>query len=232
MLLKKGIVFLVFVMAFMACDDLLEEPDISENEVQLLAPVDGVVITGNQVNFNWSPVEDSRSYQVQLAEPDFDNARQIVFNTLIEEDSLEGLTTQIANITLLNGEYQWRVKAINAGFETAYTTASFTINGDEDIDVIAPNTPELVAPENNSTTAETEINFSWTREAVSGTAERDSVYVYTDEALQELSTKGLGANNSYTATLASGASYYWVVQAFDEEGNSSEDSETYTFTIN
>lgn len=231
MLLKKGIGVLLFAIVFWACEDILEEPDISQIEVQLLAPTDGAVIVDNEVSFNWNFVEDTRSYKIQLAKPSFANAVQIVFDSLIEQDSLGDLDTRIQNIRILNGQYQWRVKALNGGFETAYTTATFIIDGDENLDIIPPNTPQLVAPENNASVNETQIDFSWTRVEVSGTAERDSIYIYTDEALQNLSIKGLGANKTFNTTLTSGT-YYWLAQAFDAGGNVSDDSETRTLTVN
>lgn len=231
-MIRKGIALLMLMMVGLACEELLEEPNISDSEVELLAPTDGVVIFGNEVNFNWNAVDDSRSYRIQLAAPSFANAMQIVFDSLIEQDSLQSIATRIETITLLNGAYQWRVKALNSAYETPYTTASFTIEGDADIDIIAPNTPALLNPTNNFTTSDTEIDFSWTRLNVAGTTEIDSIYIYTDETLQDLFIKGLGANKTFATTLTSETTYYWLVQAFDAGGNMSDDSETYTLTIN
>ncbi|WP_430909520.1 hypothetical protein [Maribacter sp. 2-571] len=213
-----------------ACDDIIEEEDLSNRSVNVLAPVDGSVVTQNQVSFNWNTVEDARSYKFELATPNFENAAQILLDSLIVQDTLGSIRTQLGT-TLLNGNYQWRVKALNGGFETPFTTNTFTVDGDENIDLIAPNTPAPITPEDGAVLDAVEVTFTWSREDVAGTAERDSVYIYTDPELQSLERKGLGANKSFETTLSSNT-YYWLVQAFDAGGNRSEDSAVFEFTIN
>lgn len=228
--LKK--VFSIFlIFGFLAaCDDIIEVPEINEQEITVLAPLEGAVITGNDVSFNWNAIEDAREYKIEVAQPNFSNAAQIVLDSLFVEDSLGVITTKIQR-TLFNGNYQWRIKGLNGEVETPFTTNSFTVNGDENIDLTAPSTPQLVAPADESMQDETNVAFSWTREDVAGSAERDSIYIYTDVDLQNLELKGLGANKSYDATLTTNT-YYWVVQAFDAAGNKSEDSVVFSLTIN
>ena len=182
------------------------------------------------MQFNWNRVEEATSYRFQLADPNFENTRQLLIDSIIPLDSLDNVGTSL-NQTLLNGNYAWRIKALNSNFETSYTTASFQVNGDEDIDLVAPNTPALAAPTNGTTQNETAIAFSWTREDIPGTAERDSIYFYEEETLTTLISKDIGSNKTYAATVTSGT-YYWFVKAFDTAGNESAASETFNFTIN
>lgn len=219
----------IFLFGLMACEDILEVPDISEQSVKLLAPSDGSVLDDNLVNLNWEGVEEATGYSVQVASPNFENAAQILLDSVIEMDTLGYLPNQIRQ-SLFNGNYEWRVKAFNSGFETIYFSNGFQVNGDEDLDLTPPNTPQLIAPANGSDTSDTEIGFTWSREDVPGTAERDSIFIYSDENLQELATKAVGANKSYTTTLSAGT-YYWLVRAFDTAGNESGDSSTFNFTI-
>lgn len=212
-----------------ACEDILEVPDISSQTVNLLAPTNGTVLTNNTVNLNWEDVEEARGYAVQVATPDFQNAAQILMDSVIEMDTLGYLPTQLQQ-NLLNGNYEWRVKAFNSGFETLYASSTFQVNGDENVDFTPPNTPQLVSPENGSETSNTEIEFTWNREDVPGTAERDSIFIYTDESLGELETKGLGANKTFSVTLPTGT-YYWTVRAYDAAGNESGPSSTFNLTI-
>ena len=53
--------FLVIVVAlfFASCEDILEVPDISSQQVELLAPSQGSVVTDSTVNFNWNGVSDA-----------------------------------------------------------------------------------------------------------------------------------------------------------------------------
>ena len=227
---KKKIFLLLSLFVVFACDDILEVPDISNEEISVLAPLDGTTINDNQVNFNWNALEDADGYRVQVATPSFDNAAQFILDSLFVQDSLGALNTNM-RLSLLNGTYQWRIKGVNSGYETAFATNGFMINGDPNADLTPPNTPNLLSPANNSTQTETAVNFSWAREDISGSAELDSIYIYTDEALQDLNLKGLGANKSFDATLEANT-YYWLVQAFDAAGNKSEDSTVFTLTIN
>ena len=227
--LKYFFLLVSIVCLYSACDDIIEVNDISNSEVMILAPKEGSIVTSNTINFNWEGVEDATGYNIQIAQPTFENAFQILLDSLIEQDTL-GFSRTNLNYKLLNGNYQWRIKAHNSGYSSNYYSFSFSVAGDENADIIPPNIPQLVAPINNSTQDETSVVFTWTREDVSGTAERDSIYIYTDQNLQTLKIKGLGANKSYTTTLSANT-YYWIVKAFDAS-NESDASATFKLTIN
>ena len=99
------------------------------------------------------------------------------------------------------------------------------------MDLTPPNTPQLISPANGSETSDTEVEFAWNREDVDGTAERDSIFIYSDESLNDLATKALGANKTHMETLTEGT-YYWFLKAYDAAGNESEASTTFNFTVN
>ncbi len=223
--------FLITFLLF-GCDDIIESDDISEKQVQLLAPSNGSVITDNTINLNWIELEDILSYKIQIAQPNFENATQILLDSVIKKDTaLTVLPTQINNLVLLNGNYEWRIKASNGSFETLYNTASFNIDGDANLDIVPPITPDLTTPANTSTVSGTEISFAWTRANIAGTAEKDSIYIFTDADTNDLHVKGLGANKAFTTNLEANT-YYWYVKAFDEAGNKSNVSATFNFTNN
>ena len=222
-----------FVLVFfliISCEDILEEVDISDRQVTIFAPLNNTMVNSNEVNFNWDRLEDATSYRFQLASPNFTETQQLVLDSIFQQDSLGNVSSQIQQ-TLLNGAYEWRIKAMNSGFETSYTTSNFMVIGDEDLDLIPPNTPELVAPTNGASQDDNQVNFRWTREDVPGTAELDSIYFFSDEALQNAIGKDLGANKAYSGNFDTGT-YYWQVRAFDTAGNESENSATFNFTIN
>lgn len=220
---------LPMTLLVLGCEDILEVPDISDQTVPILAPVNGSVLTTNAVGLNWERIEDATGFRVQVATPNFENATQLVLDSLVEVDTLDNVATRIDQ-NLFNGNYQWRIKAVNSGYETAYNVSDFQVNGDEDLDLTPPNTPQLLTPANGATQTEAQVNFSWAREDVAGTAERDSIFIYSDESLQSQETKGLGANKTFTITLAAGT-FYWVVRAYDAAGNQSSDSSTFNVTI-
>lgn len=222
--------FLVVALVMLwSCEDILEVPDISDQTVPILAPSEGTVLTTNAVGFNWQTIVDANSYRVQIASPNFENTAQIVMDSIVTEDSLGVINTRLDQ-SLLNGSYAWRVKAFNSDYETAYTLSNFLVDGDENLDLVPPNTPQLVAPANGASQTEAQVDFSWTREDIPGTTELDSIFIYSDESLQSLTTKALGANKTYSANMASGT-FYWFVRAYDSAGNESDASTTFNFTV-
>ncbi|WP_047415856.1 hypothetical protein [Cellulophaga sp. Hel_I_12] len=227
---KQYITLLPFSLFLFSCDDILEVDDISAAEVQILAPKDGTIIASNTVSFNWDELNSAEAYRIQIAQPNFENAVQILMDSTVIQDTLGRVITSIEK-RLLNGVYQWRIKAINSGYETPYVSFGFEIDGDVNADIIPPNNPVLAAPANGSTEPETLVNFSWTRENIAGTAERDSIFIYQTEDLQTLESKNIGTDKTFTATLTSGETYYWRVKAYDAF-NESNFSNVFSVTIN
>ncbi|WP_422079435.1 hypothetical protein [Ulvibacterium sp.] len=222
--------FALFLVFSASCEDILEVPDISGQRVELVAPLNNTVVNQNTVNLTWNGLADVDAYRIQVALPNFENAAQIILDSLIVRDTLGQIDTGLERLLLFNGGYEWRIKGLNSGFETPFTSAIFSVNGDENLDLIPPNVPTPTAPSDGASLDDAEINFAWTRQDVSGTAERDSIFIFEDEALQVLETKGLGANKTYTTNLADNT-YFWFVKAFDGAGNESSASEVFEFTV-
>ena len=135
-----------------ACDEIIEVDDISEDIVTVLAPINAVVLEDTSVKFSWNAVEYAENYRIQIAEPDFETAQQIVVDST---QSATNFTT-----TLDGTAYEWRVRAENSGYVTAYTSQRFSINAlvpdisNEIVTVLAP------ADASTFTTTDT-ISFSW-----------------------------------------------------------------------
>ncbi|WP_281228743.1 hypothetical protein [Flavobacterium aquiphilum] len=301
--------FLFFIiLSFTSCEEILYVEDISQNEVVLTAPANNVTLSFSSVTFSWEAVENAEKYHLQIATPNFTNAQKIVLDTIITKNSF----TQQLNI----GKYEWKVKAVNSAYETAYSARSFEILNNDDfqkntvillspssnlitktplqklswdpilgatnyqiqildenntlvkeqitdatllnytfdegkftwkvratngtvqtlytsrsllVDTKVPNTPTLSGPVNASSTTNTSIDFQWSRTPVAGSAEKDSIYVYSESSLTNLNFKDK-ATSPYNKTLASGT-YYWFVKSFDEAGNESAKSTVFNFII-
>jgi len=114
---------LVYIMmAFgllISCDDIVEVEDISNSTVTILAPTDNAELNQTTLMFSWESVEDAETYKLQIATPSFLEALQIVEDTTV--------TTQHFSKTLDYGTYEWRVRAENSSYHTAYTTHQFSI---------------------------------------------------------------------------------------------------------
>lgn len=124
---KLLLLFLIGIGIF-SCEDIIEVPDISDQSVEILAPLDNSQLDTLNINFNWNFVEDAEQYRFQIAEPSFMEAEQFLVDELINEvDSLN--TGNNFNYEFAtDGDYEWRVKALNSAYETSYTTAGFNIN--------------------------------------------------------------------------------------------------------
>ena len=116
--IKKTILLLCFAFMVTACEYITEVEDISGKTITVLAPKNETVIDTSAI-FSWEILEDADHYHVQVAKPSFENASQIVTDTLVEKNSY----TQ----NLLLGNYEWRVRAENSGYKTNYTSQIFIV---------------------------------------------------------------------------------------------------------
>lgn len=115
----KKIIVSVLLISLFNCEELIEIEDISNEAVIILAPSDNSTIDTATINFSWQAIEFAETYQLQIARSNFDAPEEIV------EDTLINITNYTK--TLSEGNYQWRIKAKNFGYETLYTTQNLTV---------------------------------------------------------------------------------------------------------
>lgn len=161
---------------------------------------------------SWQTIIGATSYQLQILDGD---------NDLVKEETT---SSAFINYAFGEGNYSWKVRASNGTQQTLYSSRSILV------DTKAPNTPILSSPVNTSTTTAGDINFQWNRVAIVGSAEKDSIYVYTESTLTNLKFKDQ-ATSPYTKNLTAGT-YYWYVKSFDQAGNESVKSTVFNFTLN
>ncbi|WP_394775878.1 hypothetical protein [Flavobacterium sp.] len=140
----------LIILSFVSCEEILLVPDISKDEVVLVAPGNNIMLSSSGVTLSWNSVENSEKYELQIAIPNFDAPQQMVLDTLVSKNSF----TQQLNI----GKYEWRVKAVNSGYETIYTKRSFEILNNDDFQ---NNTIILLTPTNNLITKTAIQKLSW-----------------------------------------------------------------------
>ena len=160
------------------------------------------------VNFSWDFVEDAEDYRIQVAQPDFDNTIQIVLDSIVTS------TTNFTQ-TLSSGNYQWRVRADNSGYSTAYTTNSFAVESTPEDISSAQVTLLAPAIDLTFTTSDT-LSFSWesapgansyTIQIASPNFESATVIV------EDINQTG----SSFTTTELDAGSYEWRVRAENSE---------------
>ncbi|GAA4234257.1 hypothetical protein GCM10022291_13280 [Postechiella marina] len=107
------------VFCFTSCEDIIEVEDISEKDINVLAPLNNTVLDNIAVTFSWEAVNDAETYHIQVATPSFTNAQQIVKDTIVK-------ITQLSTV-LSAKNFEWRVRGENSDYTTGYTTQNFTI---------------------------------------------------------------------------------------------------------
>lgn len=111
--------------SFLACEDILEVPDISNEQVVLLAPANESQVPQGTINFSWEKVTEATSYRLQVATPSFEQAAQIVLDTLLTNDSVPlRVSTELST-----GNFEWRVRAENSDYATPFALNAFAVIG-------------------------------------------------------------------------------------------------------
>ena len=187
---------------------------IAESTVELISPEDNLISNTNTHNLSWNPMEYANDYRVQILKTDGTN--ELIFDIATAETEKE--------ILFQDGSYNWQVKAQNATEETQYATRSILI------DTKSPNTPVLVAPEESHEQVEKVIHFQYERQAIEGSTEIDSLFVYADAELNNPVLKTVVSANNHYQEFETGT-YYWQLKSYDQAGNESENSQVRMFTI-
>jgi hypothetical protein len=144
------VLFCIAAIFLSSCEDFIEK-NISDKTVTLLSPPDGYTTSTLTQTFWWEELDGAESYRMQIAKPSFSNAQQFFIDTSIT-------STNFTYQFLSPGTYQWRVKAVNNGSETAYFTR--TLNIDSTLDLSAQ-VVVLISPANNYNSSDTVQTFTW-----------------------------------------------------------------------
>jgi hypothetical protein len=113
-----SLVFLSGFILFFSCDDVFEQ-DISNINVTLLGPMNGLETESVIHTFLWEIVKGADSYNFQIVSPNFHSIESVVMDTILVDSKIL--------ITLKPGKFQWRVNAVNSYFKSSYTTYDLTI---------------------------------------------------------------------------------------------------------
>jgi hypothetical protein len=116
---KSYLLSTLLLLGFISCEEIINEENLENDSVSVLAPLDNTQVTAGEVFFDWERVEGARSYTIQIAQPDFIQTAQLL---LQQTDS-----TTSASLNMTAGVYEWRIRAENDAYNTPYTTTSFTV---------------------------------------------------------------------------------------------------------
>ena len=65
---KIGLLVLTLI-TLIACEDIIEVPDVSNQTIIVLAPLNGANIIENRIGFNWDAISDVEGYSIAVATP-------------------------------------------------------------------------------------------------------------------------------------------------------------------
>jgi uncharacterized protein YegP (UPF0339 family) len=155
--MKKVVSVFMLVCCLLSCEEIAFVPDISESNVVIIAPSENAALEGSPIRFTWEAVADADGHRVQIVRPDFENAEQLVLDSLV--------TGTVITQALAAGAYQWRVRAENSGFNTPYTVSGFSV-AETNTGVITPDLSEaqivVLTPEDEATlNTGTPVTLSW-----------------------------------------------------------------------
>lgn len=192
----KVVLAILLVITFLSCSEILIEKDISDSTVELVAPVNNAQFLSTSVTFTWNNVDDATEYQLQIAKPNFASPMQIVLDTVISTTSF---TQQLAI-----GGYEWRVRAINSSYHTAYSSRFVTVASNDDFQ---SNTVLLISPSNNLITNTALQTLTW-QSIIGATSYQLQVYNDSNTLILDQNM----SSTSYNYTFPEG-SYQWRVRA-------------------
>lgn len=204
---------------------VIQSTNLTTQQVVLTSPSNSFYTNSNAISLGWQGLTAANSYSVEII--NVTNGSTIVFQQ-------SGITNTFLNLSntvfSTNGEYLWKVKAVNATSQTPY--ASRTIF----IDRTAPNQPQLGLPANNSTQLINQaLTFNWSTAADSGAIQSPLSYVIQFSNTNTFTTITQSSNvstNSSQQTFTSVGDYYWRVKTLDGAGNESAFSSAFKLIIN
>lgn len=183
----------------------------------LSIPADDTRINNVTPSFLWNSVPNGDRYQIQISQfVDF-------INLIQDAELIPGDLSFVAD-PLSDGEYYWRVRALNsAGFEGPWSTSrSLTI------DTIPPSSPTLVSPIDNLQISDNTPSFDWDNLDVASNIQISLTSDFSSIVQNVNLSSGI---TEYTSTPLINWQYYWRVRSLDIAGNYSEWSTIRTFTI-
>jgi hypothetical protein len=193
---------------------VVSNEDFAGNSITLSSPNNNLVTNTPSQNLIWQPVIGATNYHFQVTDTSGGNV-------VYEQD----VAATNFNYNFDEGNFQWRIRASNGQQNTLYASRSISI------DTTTPNVPILTSPTHLTNTSDHDVTFQWTRTGVSGSSEKDSLYIYMNNTLTSLEYKNTEMPGYSTSSLANGT-YYWFVKSFDAAGNSSARSSVFSFTLN
>lgn len=214
---KIAVIVSVSILSlFSGCRKDFIVEDIKGKTIVVNAPANNLVTTKNLVTFWWEELYGAEKYVLQVVEPDFANTRELVLDTTLEKNKF--------NFYLQPGNYQWRIKAVNAGHSTAYQIFNIKVDTTHVLTELVVN---LLSPANGMQMGTNTVIFKW---APIKNAKNYRI-VINEGAVVDTITEGTEAVFSLPALPNANTDFRWNVKAMNEISESGYNTLPSTFTI-
>lgn len=201
---KTPIVFLSLILITFcsSCDDFIEK-DLETEIVKIMAPADSSTISTTTVTFWWESIEGALEYNIQVVSPSFKQVQKLWADSIVTGDKLM--------LSLVPGNFEWRIKALNGSSETSFVTAAFSI--DSTLNITNENII-LVSPGNGAITNKLQQVFRWNK-LYSANDYNFRITNAAGESLEDIITLKTEASHEF---LTDGV-YTWSVRGQNEISN-------------
>lgn len=204
------------LFSLVACDDILEE-DISDENIQIISPLDGTEISSNAVTFRWHEVDGADDYRIQV----FSASQNMVLDSLVSGSNFI--------YAMQPGDYQWRVRGENFAYHTDYTfPVSFTVFESDDL---TSQHVFLSNPSDNFYTNNGAMVFVWQSLAAADNYDFQLVNVTNSQTIvnsqENLTNTSLSLPSSVINNV--NAEYQWKIRAKNSTSQTAFTSRTFKF---
>ncbi|HEX2906802.1 MAG TPA: DUF6531 domain-containing protein [Phototrophicaceae bacterium] len=189
----------------------------------LVSPANTTATTNTLPTFDWNAIPNATAtteYEIQV-----DNDAS--FATALEFTTTGTATEQTPTVALVDGTYNWRVRALDAGIEGTWS-AVWQVT----VDTTPPDAPTLSEPLDQATTMLVKPTLKWTAvtSAVAYEVQISTAAEFTTLVIDPATTV---TTTSYALPSAlQQGEYYWQVRAKDALGNWSNYSALRQFRVN
>lgn len=198
--------------------------DLTNQQVILSSPENDKFVNFIKVTLNWEALKNATSYTVKVV-------NTATSQEVYSKPDITDTSVTLDLPTLVDGNYEWRLKAKNTDTETKqYSARKFNV------DTTIPNQPKNTLPTDNSTqTANSSVAYTWSIATDVGSAKSSISYIVEFASDIDFNTI-IQTQNSNTTTLqqtfTNTGIYYWRVRAIDGAGNIGTNSTGFKFTVN
>lgn len=200
------IVVLLISVSTIGCKKDLFIKDISEKNIVLISPGNGVSLKSQTVTFIWDEMEDATSYRFRLATPQFDSIKLLLIDSVSKNNTIA--------FTLSPGVYEWQIRGENDGYQSPYSTFKINIDSTSSLEGFQL---VLSSPKDSLFTNSSSPIFSW--EKISLASEYNFKIVEgTDFEKGNLFTSTIttSSNSMSLSKPLENGSYIWGVNAENE----------------